>query len=868
MSRSRLAALCGALTAVLTASLLVAAPARAESAYPFPLPDFTHPGRPHSPLFHDRGDTLIPLLVLYARFDDLLNLSEAGARDKIFPINKFGTVTDYYLANYIGVLVPVVETYGERDNGVVMVNMGQSAPAIALDPSVRRRKMLELADPYVDFARYDTDRDGDVDDSELAVITIFTSRPGTDGCGQTRGVASGGTLDGKSVAFRTADGGSQTNGLTFAHELAHQTYDIEDHYGWGVGDWDLAGPTCGGGERWQRPGPWLRMHLGGQTPTVVTKDRYVDLSASVIDTSYLLYDPAKGVDDYFLVQAREPRAGTYDQDVPDSGVVIWRVDERQYKAGSETARGVELLRPDGVRTPGCVDEDVDGRQDEDPRDNADNDGDGRVDEDDVENPPVCDGGGDTDAWDPADTRTPQRTMDRPWADGTPAGVAVRAIGRPFYAGSATEWHSQVYLDVRGPGVLVDPAGADGNAPHPTISQGASLPISYTVMNTGEATDTFEFTVLGDTGWTATKQTMTLAPGQRATATINVTAPTGVDYTRNTLTATGRSTSDTDVRTDYRFLVEVPKRRLALTYTGDTAADYSDPATASVTVGDDITGAPVAGVPVTFTFGTQEVTVTSGADGGARVPLTVPSPGSHVIRVATPGDATYAAASRLVPFTSRPEKVTLNVTSQSAQPTGNAALVVTATQEADSTPADLTGVTVTATLTPTLTSTAAGAPVTVTGPLGTPIPIPAGAEVWSVTLALNDGRFTAPPSTTELAVFDPRGRLSGLAIGRDAQGTTVTVQPTGSYLLGRPIGWLTAQIGRKTVTATSIDWTVVRGNRAIIKARGQIDGAPATVRITVTDNGLLPRDVFELNVTGGLTYQERLTATIGGLTVAR
>ncbi|MEU4394317.1 hypothetical protein [Kribbella sp. NPDC023855] len=459
--------------------------AATAASYPFPLPDFSHPDSPHAPQF--RKHQLPPMLVVSGRFDDLTNLSESGTEDKFFPIFTFGNVSDYYLQNGLGVLVPVPETYGQRDNGVVMVELGKSAGWFTQDVGVRRRTMLDLADPFVDFARFDTNNNGRIENSELVVVTLVTSPDPTYSCGQTAAVGPGRALDGKTIAFTTADGGSLTNNLTFAHEVAHQTFDLADHYGFGVGSWDLAGPTCAGPNNpiWQAPNAWHRMHIGDDKPTVITKDRYVTLLPTDMSPygSYLLYDPDRGTDDYFMIEARRPVAGTYDQNVPDDGLMVWRVDERNVRSGLEHVRGVEMIRPDGMRTPGCIDQDVDGRTDEDPVNGRDDDGDGRTDEDNgpdrdgdgrTDEDPVnkmdddgdgavdedpqqedraCYGGSDTDAWNAFDARTPQREMTAAWADGTPAKVAVRAIGHTFAVPARAM--VRAFVDVRGPGILVD-----------------------------------------------------------------------------------------------------------------------------------------------------------------------------------------------------------------------------------------------------------------------------------------------------------------------------------------------------------------------------------------------------------------------------
>ena len=135
--------------------------------------------------------------------------------------------------------------------------------------------------------------------------------------------------------------------------------------------------------------------------------------------------------------------------------MIWRIDEGVYGSSSENLRPIEIMRPDGTRPNGCN-----------------------------ETPGACYPGSPIDAWDPGDTRTPQREMTRTWRNGLDSGVAVRAIPPASAA-------PRVFFDVRGPGVLVDP-------PPGTIllQPGVAASVAFPVRNTGEATDTFTATLTG------------------------------------------------------------------------------------------------------------------------------------------------------------------------------------------------------------------------------------------------------------------------------------------------------------------------------------------------------------------------------------
>ena len=70
------------------------------------------------------------------------------------------------------------------------------------------------------------------------------------------------------------------------------------------------------------------MHWGWITPQVVDHDGFYDVRrADTTGDSFILYDPDRGTDDYFIVENRRAVTGTYDEDVADQGLVIWRIDE-------------------------------------------------------------------------------------------------------------------------------------------------------------------------------------------------------------------------------------------------------------------------------------------------------------------------------------------------------------------------------------------------------------------------------------------------------------------------------------------------------------------------------------------------------------
>lgn len=483
-------------TAATFISIVLAPPGAAQPCpFPDPLPDLSHPSSPHRRMFSPYGGALDrPLLVIYLHFTDAPEppgWDTAWARQKFFGPG-FPNVAGWYQANSFGklTLFPASESEGTANDGVVSVEGGTIADYNALlpDEGAMNRRLLELADPYVDFAAFDTNGDGTVTSEELVVVNLRVhydvNQPGPDDDdqrGANRGICDGTpscptvSMDGKTIdkGFRFVMGLHAESFATWTHEIAHTVLDLADLYAYGVGALDIGGPTLGSSQTWSfSTSAWSKLHWGWIQPTIVTKDGFYDVpKAYDTGTAYVLYDVTRGTNDYFIVENRRPTQGTYDKDAPDDGLVIWRIDDAQFNSAS--ARPIEIMRADGVTTPQCT--------------------------------PGCYGGSNGDAWNPADSATPQRTMSRPWRDGTASNVAVRAIGE---AGNTV----QAYFDVCGPGVLVDTYPVDAEGP-PKVVAGALQTTRVPVMNTGEVSDTFEFSFSGlPPGWTAVSRTVTLAPG--------------------------------------------------------------------------------------------------------------------------------------------------------------------------------------------------------------------------------------------------------------------------------------------------------------------------------------------------------------------
>ena len=542
---------------------LSSAPVTAQ-IYPDPPPDFATVNPPLKTYLTPTGGTTDrPMLVLFATYTDVA--TPAGVNETSIAARIFGptlSVADYHKVNSLGGdldLIPAPEGSGTPNNGVVALNVGLSGPFRGGNIQNEAGNIMTALDEVIDFAIFDNNpADGKLSPLELVVISISTSIPGpgtADNCAGARHPAFAATpvthVDGMEINFLVAIHRTATNNITIAHEVAHIFGGMFDLYGLGAGSLAIGGPTCSSNANlYFKTNAFERLKWGWLPAQVVTQDGFRIVNQ---DTIHLLYDPDKGTEDYFLVENRQITAGTYDRSASDSGLVVWRTDESLGGpvSGDESQRFVEIMRPDGTRIRGCRDDDVDGLQSEDwchvvgplncgdpPGDvdgdgNPDDDGDGLIDEGgpgfcacgvdddgdgliDEDGPgSSCYGGQSTDAFNPADPATPQRSMTRNWHDGVIPEVAVRAIGNSLVGGI------RAFFDVRGPGVLVD--DYDLNEAPPSALEGCTpFDLVFPVMNTDDSTepsDDFVFDLSGPHLLSVIPDVKTMAPKVADTATV-------------------------------------------------------------------------------------------------------------------------------------------------------------------------------------------------------------------------------------------------------------------------------------------------------------------------------------------------------------
>lgn len=822
---------------------LVAAVAASAATYPSPPFDFAHPGSPHTAtLSPASGDNDRPMLVIFGEFNDVPstpNVDAASIATQFFG-SGFGSVADFFRDSSFGKLnlTPAAEDSGTANDGVVTVDLGSAAAFMANPPdadiypspafhgdAIRGRKALEAAVDLVNYGSFDRNGNNQITDDELVVFVVLEAQSPADNCGGTRGIKAGAALDGKTFPKAWSAGSTLTNTITHIHEVSHQALGHNDG-SYQSGRLDVSGPTCGlpNTSFWDY-NSWHKLHFGWTTPTVVSKDGYYDVGRwDTTGQSYLLYDPDKGTGNYFLVENRQRTANTYEQTASDSGIVIWRVDDSRWAMAPPNA--YQLMRPNQVAA------------DEDQHDGASDD-----------------------AWNPSDPSTPQRTMSRTWSDGSASNVAVRAIG-PSAASV------RVYFDVRGPGILVDPSTAITDV---TMLQ--ANPVSFPVMNTGEATDTFSFTLTGlPSGWSANAPTQSLGAGATGTATVQLTVPGDTPTGNYTLQAKGTSTGDSTVTSSAPITVRVVKRATTLVYTGSTTADYSDPASVSARLTDTLTGNPIAGKSIDFALGTQSTspdpTTDSNGVASGSITITQASGGVNVVSEFD-GDGTYLASTDTDGFTITKETLSFVYSGSTLVALGTTpTLSSTATEESDGSPGDLTLAGATFSLAPTLTSTpfsfsAGVSAVGLSSTLASGLPV----DVWSVTVAVPSSNAYwegSSSAATELVLFDPAAKFTGNAAGRDGANAPISLVFDYQYDKSlRPRGSITLRYGGGTFRGGNPTWIVQVGSVAIVQTTGTVGSATRSLRLRVDDNAEPARpDTFQARI--GSYDSGTVTVTSGNL----
>jgi len=336
-----------------------------------------------------------PILFILAEFDD-----ESGTTTEASWASFISSsIADFYDKGSYGdvTLTPATESSGTSNNGVInWVNVGTTHPNTGSGTGTANKQITKnaiiAADPFVNFAAYDTDSDGYVDSDELAIVVIvagyersYSSAYSPSVWGHKWSCSSIGApvVDGKTVAdyhggtggyaqfgelHRSTAGNSHqaTMGI-MVHELGHLIFGLPDLYdtdysssgigGWGVmggGSWGRADSDTYSGATPVLPCAWTKYDRGWVNGSegigVESITAAGDGSASQANS---VYRASTGdSEEFFLVENRRPVG--YDAGLQRwigtsfGGLAIWHVDEGEPDNADDTHRLVDLEEADNT----------------------------------------------------------------------------------------------------------------------------------------------------------------------------------------------------------------------------------------------------------------------------------------------------------------------------------------------------------------------------------------------------------------------------------------------------------------------------------------------------------------------------------------
>ena len=292
----------------------------------------------------DVKELVVPLLVVLVQYSNYkFNSSESVWSQKIFGTNH-GELNDYYNEISYGKFrfSKVRDSQGSHHDGVVTVTLDEELSSDISSGEFRKRAKdaLILADAYVNFARYDKNRNGELDRKEMQIL--FVSAGGENAVGVHPGIWAHSTaisdhwykrfkLDGIRVINKSCDGSyvvvgerHKNNDNYFdanigliAHEFGHSVFELPDlydtdHSSAGVGYFGLMGYGSYGHKEEELDGKtpthmigWSKIKCGFIQPTII--DSNIS-NLAVVETAsidYGLYKiPTGKKNEYFLIENR------------------------------------------------------------------------------------------------------------------------------------------------------------------------------------------------------------------------------------------------------------------------------------------------------------------------------------------------------------------------------------------------------------------------------------------------------------------------------------------------------------------------------------------------------------------------------------
>jgi immune inhibitor A len=308
--------------------------------------------------------TVRVIVILVDFSDKVMATAKSHYEDLFFSLGTVstGSVREYYSEVTHGTIdiqgqvvgpYRMPKTYAQYAHGASgMGSVLPNARTMAKDAAV-------ASNPAVNFANYDNDGDGFVD----AFIVIHAGS-GAEVTGSTGDIWSHKwVLDGGAY---TADGSTKIYGyLTVpedcrlgvcAHELGHLLFGFPDLYDTdnsseGIGNWCLmaSGSWNNGGLTPAHPSAWCKCQQNWVT-TVNQTTNQNNVAIEDVKSGYKVFKLWKDgapASEYFLIENRQKIL--FDKNLPNSGLLVWHIDDATANNTNESHYKVALMQADGKK---------------------------------------------------------------------------------------------------------------------------------------------------------------------------------------------------------------------------------------------------------------------------------------------------------------------------------------------------------------------------------------------------------------------------------------------------------------------------------------------------------------------------------------
>jgi M6 family metalloprotease-like protein len=276
--------------------------------------------------------------------------------------NNFSSVNDYYKENSHNTFyfTPASETSGTANDSVIRVSLGSPHPAypsgddaqFSQDSWAVATAALNAADPYINFASYDTDGNREITPDELHIVMILAGGEQAYGDAGNAVWAHSYSLpsplyrDGVNVGGDYTQQGEMQGGHpatigVLAHELGHSLglpdlYDYgDDSLGLGVyslmasGNWEYNTGNYPGSSPVHLDA-WCKYLLGFATPQTCTSGAHA-LNSIATGSYNVIRVPTSNPKQYFLLENRQNNYG-YDKPLDwyfsAGGIAVYHIDEQ------------------------------------------------------------------------------------------------------------------------------------------------------------------------------------------------------------------------------------------------------------------------------------------------------------------------------------------------------------------------------------------------------------------------------------------------------------------------------------------------------------------------------------------------------------